>query len=418
MAKASCYDREGTDFDGFIRCQIRQEHGSQELFEQKLKLRLLLRPTSYEADLTALLANSSTDVWQFAELRQCMQAGDGLACITGGPGEGKSTIAAALCRSGWRSDLGTGSLVHAWHFCKASDITRQDLGEIIRSLAYQLATVRLDVTSLRFPAFAAALLELDDAVLEQLGDHSKAFEVLLKKPLLSLPAGTRVVLLFDALDEAESPLRPVSKVLSLLLDLGRLGVALSVIVTTRPEPVILDALQARWKSGFRPFLPGTLRSCAGDEPGESKLFRLLQIKVGGAAAAEGVDDLYARFFVAAPTVDRELVNILLAAREPPSLMLLEELGVRSQLERLPGWGVLFYERDFCVHVLHRSLAEWLLDPGRSGAHAANIASGHAAWVKVLTAQLAAWLDGGGRAPVSGHYLYRVVAATSKWARQR
>lgn len=402
VAAASCYDREGTDFDGFIRCQIRQEHGSQELFEQKLKLRLLLRPTSYEADLTALLANSSKDVWDFAELCQCMQAGDGVACIAGGPGEGKSTIAAALCRAD--------NLVHAWHFCKASDITRQDVGEIIRSLAYQLATARLDATTLRFPAFAQSLLELDDAVLEQLGDHSKAFEVLLKKPLLSLPAGTRVVLLVDALDEAETPQRPVSKALSLLLDLGRLGVALSVVVTTRPEAVILDALQARWKKGFRSLLPGTLRSGGSEEPGESKLLRLLQSKVGGAAAAESVDDLYARFFTAVPTVDRELVDVLLAAREPPSLMLLEELGVRSQLEHLPGWGVLFYERDYCVHLLHRSLAEWLLAPERSGTHTANVASGHAAWVKVLTAQLAAWLDGGGRAPVSGHYLYRNVLA--------
>jgi hypothetical protein len=52
-------------------------------------------------------------------------------------------------------------------------------------------------------------------------------------------------------------------VLSLLLDLGRLGVALSVIVTTRPEPVILDALQARWKDGFCLFSPSSLRSASG-----------------------------------------------------------------------------------------------------------------------------------------------------------
>ena len=407
---ASCWDSEDRYFNRFIRGQIQEEHGTQELFEQKLKLRLLLRPTSYEADLKALLANSA-DAWRFEELQQFVQTGDGgLACIASGPGEGKSTIAAALCRSGWRSDLCAGNLVHAWHLCKASDVTRQDVGEIIRSLAYQLATARVDATTLRFPAFAHTLLQLDDAVLEQLGDHNTAFDELLKKPLLSLAAGTRVVLLFDALDEAESPLRPVSKALGLLLDLGRLGITLSVVVTTRPEPVILDALQARWKDRFRSFLPGMLRSAGSDAPGQSKLRCLLQSKIGGATAIETVDDIYNRFFDAVPTVDRQLIDILLAAREPPSLMLLKELGVRGALEQLPGWGVLFYERDFCVHMLHKSLAEWLLEPGRSGVNTADVARGHAAWATLLSAQLSAWLDSSGRAPVSGHYIYRNVLA--------
>ena len=403
VAAASCWDRQDGYFDAFIRSQIRQEHGSQELFEQKLKLRLLLRPTSYEADLKALLAKS-TDAWCFEELRHFVQNGDGLACVAGGPGEGKSTIAAALC-------CGPDSLVHAWHFCKASDVTRQDVGEIIRSLAYQLATAREDATTLRFPEFAHALLELDDSALEELGEHSKAFQRLLKEPLLSLPAGTRVVLLFDALDEAETPTRSVSKLLNILLDLGRLGNnAPSVIVTTRPESVIVDALQARWRDGFRTFLPGELRSASCEDLGQSKLCRFLQSRIASATAANSVDDLYFCFFSAALSFDCRLIDILLAAREPPSLMLLEELGVRSQLERLPGWGVLFYERDYCVHVLHRSLSEWLLDQDRSGVYAAHVASGHVAWSDLLSAQLSAWMDGSGRVPVSGHYLYRNLLA--------
>jgi WD40 repeat protein len=398
VGAASCWDRPDGYFDAFIRGQIQQDHGSQELFQQKLKLRLLLRPTSYEADLKALLKNS-TDAWSFDQLRVFVQGNDGVACIAGGPGEGKSTIAAALCRAD--------NLVHACHFCKASDATRQDVGEVIRSLAYQLATARIDETTLRFPEFTEAVLALDDSALEQLGDHSEAFEVLLKKPLRALPQGTRVVLLFDALDEAETRERPVSTVLSLLLDLGRLGVPLSVIVTTRPEPIIIDALEARWKDGFREFEPDNLRVGGGGK-GSTVLLRLLQRE--SAAAGKSVDDMYTRIFAASPVYDRQLVGILLAAREPPSLMLLEELGVRGQLEYLPGWGTLFYVRDYCVHMLHRSLAEWLLDPNRSGEHAADVANSHAAWADLLSAQLNAWLDAGGRAPVSGHYIYRNVLA--------
>ena len=397
VAAASCWDRPDGYFDAFIRGQIQQDHGSQELFQQKLKLRLLLRPTSYEADLTALLKNSN-DAWSFEELRAFVQGNNGVACIAGGPGEGKSTIAAALCRAD--------NLVHAWHFCKASDVTRQDVGEVIRSLAYQLATARVDETTLRFPAFAEAVLALDDEALEQLGEHNKAFEALLKKPLLALPQDTRVVLLFDALDEAETRERPVSKVISLLLDLGRTGVALSVIATTRPEPVITNALQGRWKDGFRRIEPRSLRSGSGG--GQTVLLRLLQSLCS--TVAESVDEIYARMFDASLAYDRRLIGILLAAREPPSLMLLEELEVRNQLAQLPCWGTLFYVRDYCVHMLHRSLAEWLLDPKRSGVHAADVHTAHVAWADLMSAQLNAWLDDGGRAPVSGQYVYRNVLA--------
>jgi hypothetical protein len=74
--------------------------------------------------------------------------------------------------------------VHAHHFCKASDVRRQDVSEIIRSLAYQLA--------LRFPAFAAEVLALSEAEVESLSDPRTAWLLLLKQPLLALQ-GTRVV---------------------------------------------------------------------------------------------------------------------------------------------------------------------------------------------------------------------------------
>lgn len=46
---------------------------------------------------------------------------------------------------------------------------------------------------------------------------------------------------------------------------------------------------------------------------------------------------------AAPGVLR-LLQLLLAAREPPSVAALELLGVRRNLPHLPGWGVIFQVR--------------------------------------------------------------------------
>ncbi|PNH10167.1 hypothetical protein TSOC_003134, partial [Tetrabaena socialis] len=43
-----------------------------------------------------------------------------------------------------------------------------------------------------------------------------------------------------------------------------------------------------------------------------------------------------------------------------------------------GWNVLFFERDHAVHVLHRTLIEWLQDRrATSGQHHADPRRGHA-----------------------------------------
>ncbi len=50
-----------------------------------------------------------------------------------------------------------------------------------------------------------------------------------------------------------------------------------------------------------------------------------------------------------PRVPR--VQVITAAREPLSLSHLESLGLVHLLKSLPGWGLLFYEREYrCVHI--------------------------------------------------------------------
>jgi hypothetical protein len=56
---AECFDSTDTNR---IREHITVKHGTQAAFQQVLKLRLLLKPTSYEADRAVLLAHSAGDV--------------------------------------------------------------------------------------------------------------------------------------------------------------------------------------------------------------------------------------------------------------------------------------------------------------------------------------------------------------------
>jgi WD40 repeat protein len=407
---AACFD---SDDMNRIREHILTHHGSLAAFQQLLRLRLLLKPTSYEADCAALLKRSSGDVWRFDALRAFLSnAADGhsrLACIAGGPGEGKSTLAAALCDAA-SSPL----LVHARHFCKASDVRRQDVGAIIRSLSYQL--------TLHFPPCAAAVLALSPTDVESLADPAKAWELLLKRPLSTLgPAGTRVVLLFDALDEAggdDSQSAAISKVLSLILDLGRLnlreGAALSLVVTTRPEEqAVMAPLRGCWRGeSFRLLTPAALRS---EGTPSSKLLQLLQQRLPAGAMTSSIDAAYQALFQATSAGNADgihaLLAIVLAARQPPSMAQLEALGVRSACTSLPGWGFLFFEREHCVHLLHRSLAEWLTDAARSGRFSVDAAAGHAVWAEHCSVQLRAWLDpaspGSALAPPppAGSYVY-------------
>ena len=397
---ADCYD---SNDKSHIREHIVVLRGSLAAFQQMLRLRLLLKPMSYEADSRALLRRSRDDIWRVGDLSKFVSstanAEARLACITGGPGEGKSSIAAALCSA---SPL----LVHAHHFCKASDVRRQDAGAVMRSLAYQLA--------LCFPVFAGQLLSLSEAEAETLSDPQRAWDLLIKQPLSKLE-NTRVVLLVDALDEANEGSRSaVSKVLDLVLDLGRLqpdAAALSIIVTMRPEDGIIAPLRSCYRS-FKDFAPSALRA---DGNAQSKLLRLLRSCMPSAAAGS-VDEAYAAFFTgatgdAAPVA--RLLSVLMAARQPPSMAQLESLGVRSACASLPGWGLLFEEREHCLHVLHKSLREWLTGAARSGQFAADVTAGHAVWATNLSAQIHPWLQPApgcapAAAPPKGSYAYAHV----------
>ena len=488
VSAAQCFDARDT---AAIREHIVVAHSSLDAFSRLLRLRLLLKPTSYEADRAALLgpAGAAAEAWRFDGLAAfvsgntaltaqqpaeqpsrgspcgCHDADDDagadravimpscdaasaplLACVVSGPGVGKSTLAAALCAARAPAKHGHDAaqappLLTAHHFFKASDVRRQDLGELVRSLAYQLACAHA--------AFGDALLALPAAAAESaLSDPARGAELLLLQPLRCLANVSdpppRVTLLFDALDEAEAAEAPgsISRALRLILGLGLesgSGGALppiSVVVTTRPEPRILDALRGCWRDAMTVFPAEAQRQDAAPPPHagaggmllaralsaarsrarsrEPRLLAYLRTAMRAeglaAEAVSTVDAAYELFFAAAgplaPPVRRALA-LLLAARQPPSLALLEGLHAREACAALPGWHVLFRVRNHAVHALHKSLVDWLTDPARSHGHAADVAAGHAAWAEHLSAQLRPWLDAGDEAaaPPRGSYCY-------------
>jgi hypothetical protein len=386
--------------ENMIREHIHVRFGSLDAFELQLRLRLLLRPTSYEADCTALLAGND-DSWRFEALRDHVGAdassGHRVACVVAGAGAGKSTLSAALCAE-------KPQLVHACHFCKASDARRQDVNAITRSLSYQLA--------LQLPAFAAHIMSLDAAAVAACLEQ-QAWDDLLEKPLQKL-VGQRVVLLFDALDEAEESSSGVRWFINKLLGLDSdKHAALGVVVTTRPRE---RYFAQRW-AVERIFSPSELRLDAS----ESKLLSLLvkELRRSGVPEAGSPDSIsaaYAAFFDVAHLSDagQRALSVLLAAQLPPSMAQLDAMGALHGFKTLPGFGLLFRNREHRAHVLHKSLTDWLKESRASDL----IAAGHAMWADHLSAQLRAWLepaaDAGeralGPAPPKGAYVYSYALA--------
>ena len=110
-----------------IRAEIAGKFGSLQQFTVELRLRLLLRPMSTPPTCGRCATGPGRRgllVRPGAAARRARPAGAG---VVGGPGEGKSTLAAVMAMAG--SGGGGGGFVHAAHFCKRADPTGRTLGQ-------------------------------------------------------------------------------------------------------------------------------------------------------------------------------------------------------------------------------------------------------------------------------------------------
>ncbi|XRB20426.1 EF-hand domain-containing protein [Pseudoscourfieldia marina] len=191
-------------------------------FTKELKLRFMLRPMSYESDLQALRERGQSNEYQLEDLRaHVTSTGGRLACVVGGPGEGKSSVAAAAL-----------DMVHASHFCKRADVRRQDVLEMVRSLGFQLGQ--------RFDVVRECLIDFEeDTAAKALVDPDVAVNAFLVDPLKKLSKIQKhAVILLDALDEADDDLHISNAAVGLLRDLGVHG----AFVPATPSCVLIGGL--------------------------------------------------------------------------------------------------------------------------------------------------------------------------------
>ena len=327
---------------------------------------------SYKQDIEQLLLYD-TDEWDLGRLLTPLAGGvAALHCVGAESGTGKSTLAARLVRT--LSEDG-GEVRVAYHFCKHSDSGRQDAAKIAKSMALQLGEL--------FPAAAKHLLEppANEEVAElQSAEHGLRLLLgVLEAVHGSMPPGTlRVVLLFDALDEADSPENPTAlgnPVLRLVLGLHAAGVP--IVVTTRLDPPhIVDLLKARWgREAYEEHSPesfcrretlinvGELTpekqrdlELALEQGSVNKTSKILRAVLREAVRYPGyvprsLEDAY-KFIFAATWQESfsdkliELLQLLAASRVPPSLSALEKMGFKGAIDKRPGDSFLFKVRGW------------------------------------------------------------------------
>lgn len=387
VQNASCGDGDRA----MIIESIVDRHRSVEAFQQTLSLRLRLRPTSYESDLGDLLAHGD-DKWQLDELFNfvCSDLQSGrhrLAIVASPAGYGKSTLAAALSKAPVSGASDAPLLVDACHFFKKADSRRQDGHLVMRALAYQLAMNK--------PEFGVQLSSLHPT-------SADTESAVWSEPLKAFPGTERVVLLLDGLDEALDPDEPERSAgrLSDLLDsinyTKRPNLSLhplSIIVTTRPDPHVLRMLDKAFDNfDKKEFALDELRALDGAESGAaaahtSGLMRRLKGMLAD-SDLHSMEDAYASVFRAPIEAHtRRALSILLTARRPPALAVLHAMDALSACRLLPCWGTLFVERDNCVHMLHKSLADWLLQ--QEGM--VDVKLGNTVWADELMRHLRSWL---------------------------
>ncbi|GIM11101.1 hypothetical protein Vretimale_14612, partial [Volvox reticuliferus] len=327
---------------------------------------------------------------------------------------------------------------HAFHFCKYSDARRQDPVRVVKTLAYQLAQ--------SLPELGRYYCGLDPGTLMQLNQPDTACRELLVMPLqqTATARGQQILLVLDALDEADKTPQPATsgtataataspsaldnKVLQLLLhQLSLLPDNVRILATIRPDPHLLGPMRDRFPN-LRELTPGMLRRQDKTQSvmqtrlverfGDAAAKQLLAAGGGGgggggageaslvyypvvallhaplervpASLPEAFGAVFAQTWPSEQALVskvKQLLEVLVAAQEPPPMSLLAALGLSPGLEALPGWGVLFYERDHAVHVLHRTLIDWLEDRAAAGPHYADARRGHSLLGKhLLTAR--------------------------------
>lgn len=211
-------------------------------------LRNVLEPSSFDSTFAQHLAGFVGREWIFGAYQKWLRGSphSRLLWITGGPGVGKTAIAANLAVSE------RATVVGSW-FCDAKSPELKNPEQAIRTLAFQLSLRWEDyrVQLLRRLGISTSTTEIRlDEVRRELGKKATQdqFRMLITEPLANLIwREHKLVLLVDALDEASDEFgnNPMAEFIG--TQLGSLPEWLGIVVTSRPDPAVVAQL-----IGFRP----------------------------------------------------------------------------------------------------------------------------------------------------------------------
>ena len=400
-----------------------------------------LRPVIQSAIVAEKLDGFVGRDWAKTALDEKRARNPRLIWITGGPGSGKSAFAAWLAT--WHR-----SHTIALNLCELGNIARNDPGQIIRTIAFQLARRVPDYREnlLAFlgglhsapdhgPATVAANLPAIESRLAALPPDA-LFDALLAEPLGRCIDGGRghdpYLLLLDGLDET---IHDDDCQLAALLahKAPSLPHWLAIAATSRD----VDAIRARFAafdpleldsgghiSDLHAYALAWLRHLGQDsrvpavvEAADGAFLYLTKLREAVEAGwltlsapdgrplglPRGLTGIYRRWFdhlfpdkAAYERDDLPLISVLTAARQPVPLPLLTEMFGWSPRQRrtiLARLDRLFLVRDDALGPFHLSLRQWLADEDHHGAgpYLADEPDGIARLAATLWPRFAAWI---------------------------
>lgn len=377
-----------------------------------------LQPLDFSADIAQHVQNFAGRKWIFDRIDTWLDTPNALRIfwINGSPGVGKTAIASYLCHK--RRE------VVAFHLCRHGHDDKSDPKRCVLSLAYQLSS--------QFPEYREHIALL-------LGDLNKSaatlFDNLIVQPLArqSYPPGHPLLIVIDGLDEATN--HGTNELAEFIAkEFPRTPLWLRLLITSRPEPEVVQPLQALSpyyldagspenlndiRTYLREFLPLSLPSYTIDDQTINAILEksegiflyvktvINELKEGRLSLdqvnefPQGLGGEFFRFFTRRfPDVisyqqrHRPFLEMIMAARGPLPLKLAQgvlrwssydyqvnENGEASG-EALSPLGSLFPYTGDHIRPFHQSIIDWLTNPAKAGPYFIDIKEGHKRMAKV------------------------------------
>ena len=333
--------------------------------------------------------------------------------ISGNAGMGKSVISAVICQRMQQAGRLSGS-----HFCQHNNIRYKNPQLMLQSLAYHLCHA--------LPKYKEVLVKtLSRNVGRELNNMSveELFALLFKEPLSSVcDPGHNMLMVIDGLDESEFTGR--NELLDVIANhFCKLPVWIRFLVTTRPEwniteklkllkPFLLEATDEMNLEDIKTFFERRLQHAVKPDNFESIVTMLVAKSEGlmlyayflvlyfeetcyalhqasfDVSLPLGISSVYHTYF---KRLENELITelgikeekfldllcSLCASREPLPIDLVSKVLLpstdspsarRKVLKALSSVSSLLPIRNGCLHVIHKSVKDWLTDTSCYGEH--------------------------------------------------